>query len=141
LQFQEQEKKRYMQEERRFEVKHQKQLEELRATRESAIKWVVGLNVCISRYLLYTHCRELEQLQNEKRRALVEHEQSKLSEIDERLKGELREWREQLVPRKQVCMPHPHSRSAKELSQPIALRLISLVLCVLLNVQSRSTRL
>ncbi|XP_041563728.1 serine/threonine-protein kinase 10 isoform X1 [Drosophila elegans] len=80
--FQEQEKKRYMQEERRFEVKHQKQLEELRATRESAIK-------------------ELEQLQNEKRRALVEHEHSKLSEIDERLKGELREWREQLVPRKQ----------------------------------------
>ncbi|XP_030388546.1 serine/threonine-protein kinase 10 isoform X2 [Scaptodrosophila lebanonensis] len=80
--FQEQEKKRYMQEERRFEVKHQKQLEELRATRESAI-------------------RELEQLQNEKRKALVEHEHAKLSEIDERLKAELREWREQLVPRKQ----------------------------------------
>ncbi|XP_016972130.1 serine/threonine-protein kinase 10 isoform X1 [Drosophila rhopaloa] len=80
--FQEQEKKRYTQEEKRFEVKHQKQLEELRATRESAIK-------------------ELEQLQNEKRRALVEHEHSKLSEIDERLKGELREWRDQLVPRKQ----------------------------------------
>ncbi|XP_068147664.1 serine/threonine-protein kinase 10 isoform X3 [Drosophila tropicalis] len=80
--FQEQEKKRYMQEERRFEVKHQKQLEELRATRESAI-------------------RELEQLQNEKRKALVEHEHAKLSEIDERLKSELREWREQLVPRKQ----------------------------------------
>ncbi|KAH8284940.1 hypothetical protein KR054_003018 [Drosophila jambulina] len=80
--FQEQEKKRYMQEERRFEVKHQKQLEELRATRESAI-------------------RELEQLQNEKRKALVEHEHAKLAEIDERLKAELREWREQLVPRKQ----------------------------------------
>ncbi|KAH8384592.1 hypothetical protein KR093_001798 [Drosophila rubida] len=80
--FQEQEKKRYMQEERRFEVKHQKQLEELRATRESAI-------------------RELEQLQNEKRKALVEHETAKLSEIDERLKAELRDWREQLVPRKQ----------------------------------------
>ncbi|XP_023171257.2 serine/threonine-protein kinase 10 isoform X2 [Drosophila hydei] len=80
--FQEQEKKRYMQEERRFEVKHQKQLEELRATRESAI-------------------RELEQLQNEKRKALVEHEHAKLSEIDERLKSELRDWREQLVPRKQ----------------------------------------
>ncbi|XP_017867556.1 PREDICTED: serine/threonine-protein kinase 10 isoform X2 [Drosophila arizonae] len=80
--FQEQEKKRYMQEERRFEVKHQKQLEELRATRESAI-------------------RELEQLQNEKRKALVEHEHAKLSEIDERLKAELRDWREQLVPRKQ----------------------------------------
>ncbi|XP_034141685.1 serine/threonine-protein kinase 10 isoform X2 [Drosophila guanche] len=80
--FQEQEKKRYMQEERRFDIKHQKQLEELRATRESAI-------------------RELEQLQNEKRKALVEHEHAKLLEIDERLKAEIREWREQLVPRKQ----------------------------------------
>lgn len=48
--------------------------------------------------------RELEQLQNEKRKALVEHEQAKLSEIDERLKAELRDWREQLVPRKQVCI-------------------------------------
>ncbi|XP_053964757.1 serine/threonine-protein kinase 10 isoform X1 [Anastrepha ludens] len=80
--FQEQEKKRYTQEERRFEIKHQKQLEELRATREGAI-------------------RELEQLQNEKRKALVEHEQAKLTDIDERLKAELREWKEQLVPRKQ----------------------------------------
>ncbi|XP_036333880.1 serine/threonine-protein kinase 10 isoform X2 [Rhagoletis pomonella] len=80
--FQEQEKKRYTQEERRFEIKHQKQLEELRATREGAI-------------------RELEQLQNEKRKALVEHEHAKLTDIDERLKAELREWKEQLVPRKQ----------------------------------------
>nr|XP_036231369.1 serine/threonine-protein kinase 10 isoform X2 [Bactrocera oleae]XP_036231370.1 serine/threonine-protein kinase 10 isoform X2 [Bactrocera oleae]XP_036231371.1 serine/threonine-protein kinase 10 isoform X2 [Bactrocera oleae]XP_036231372.1 serine/threonine-protein kinase 10 isoform X2 [Bactrocera oleae] len=80
--FQEQEKKRYTLEERRFEIKHQKQLEELRATREGAI-------------------RELEQLQNEKRKALVEHEQAKLTDIDERLKAELREWKEQLVPRKQ----------------------------------------
>lgn len=46
--------------------------------------------------------RELEQLQNEKRKALVEHEQAKLTDIDERLKAELREWKEQLVPRKQV---------------------------------------
>lgn len=53
----------------------------------------------------YLHCRELEQLQNEKRKALVEHEHAKLSEIDERLKAELRDWREQLVPRKQVCTP------------------------------------
>ncbi|XP_067628233.1 serine/threonine-protein kinase 10 isoform X2 [Eurosta solidaginis] len=80
--FQEQEKKRYTQEERRFEVKHQKQLEELRATREGAI-------------------RELEQLQNEKRKALVEHEQAKLTDIDDRLKAELRDWKEQLIPRKQ----------------------------------------
>ncbi|XP_055855630.1 serine/threonine-protein kinase 10 isoform X2 [Episyrphus balteatus] len=80
--FQEQEKRRYNQEEKRFEIKHQKQLEELRATREGAI-------------------RELEQLQNEKRKALVEHETQKLKEIDERLQRELREWKEQLVPRKQ----------------------------------------
>ncbi|XP_055855632.1 serine/threonine-protein kinase 10 isoform X4 [Episyrphus balteatus] len=81
--FQEQEKRRYNQEEKRFEIKHQKQLEELRATREGAI-------------------RELEQLQNEKRKALVEHETQKLKEIDERLQRELREWKEQLVPRKQA---------------------------------------
>ncbi|XP_061394554.1 serine/threonine-protein kinase 10 [Musca vetustissima] len=80
--FQEQDKKRYTQEERRFEIKHQKQLEELRATRESTI-------------------RELEQLQNEKRKALVEHEHAKLAQIDDRLKAELREWKDQLVPRKQ----------------------------------------
>ncbi|KAM7345226.1 sterile20-like kinase isoform 2-T4 [Cochliomyia hominivorax] len=80
--FQEQDKKRYTQEERRFEIKHQKQLEELRATRESTI-------------------RELEQLQNEKRKALVEHEHAKLAQIDERLKTELREWKDQLIPRKQ----------------------------------------
>ncbi|KAI8116124.1 Serine/threonine-protein kinase 10 [Lucilia cuprina] len=80
--FQEQDKKRYTQEERRFEIKHQKQLEELRATRESTI-------------------RELEQLQNEKRKALVEHEHAKLTQIDDRLKTELREWKDQLVPRKQ----------------------------------------
>ncbi|XP_075166766.1 sterile20-like kinase isoform X2 [Haematobia irritans] len=80
--FQEQDKKRYTQEERRFEIKHQKQLEELRATRESTI-------------------RELEQLQNEKRKALVEHEHAKLAQIDDRLKAELREWKDQLIPRKQ----------------------------------------
>lgn len=38
IKFQEQDKKRYTQEERRFEIKHQKQLEELRATRESTIR-------------------------------------------------------------------------------------------------------
>lgn len=44
----------------------------------------------------------MEQLQNEKRKALVEHEHAKLAQIDERLKAELREWKDQLVPRKQV---------------------------------------
>lgn len=38
LQFQEQEKKRYMQEQQRFETKHMKQLEELRANCDSTIR-------------------------------------------------------------------------------------------------------
>jgi hypothetical protein len=49
LQFQENEKKRYRAEQQRFELKHQRQLEELRATSEATIK-------------------ELEGLQNEKRK-------------------------------------------------------------------------
>lgn len=48
--------------------------------------------------------RELEQLQNEKRKALVEHETTKLKEIDERLQHELRDWKAQLIRRKQVNM-------------------------------------
>lgn len=37
-QFQEQEKKRYTQEQQRFDIKHVKQLEELRATAEGTIR-------------------------------------------------------------------------------------------------------
>ncbi|KAL7048357.1 hypothetical protein ACKWTF_003318 [Chironomus riparius] len=81
--FQEQEKKRYTQEQQRFETKHMKQLEELRANCDSTI-------------------RELEQMQNEKRKALLEHESAKLKECDEALQREMREWKAMLVPRKQV---------------------------------------
>ncbi|XP_052873307.1 STE20-like serine/threonine-protein kinase [Anopheles cruzii] len=81
--FQEQEKKRYTQEQLRFETKHSKQLEELRATSEGSI-------------------RELEQLQNEKRKQLLEHETAKLRECDEALQKDLREWKGQLMPRKQA---------------------------------------
>ncbi|XP_053671494.1 STE20-like serine/threonine-protein kinase [Anopheles nili] len=81
--FQEQEKKRYNQEQLRFETKHSKQLEELRATSDGSIK-------------------ELEQLQNEKRKQLLEHETAKLRECDEGLQKELREWKAQLMPRKQA---------------------------------------
>uniref|UniRef100_W4VR62 Putative catalytic domain of ste20-like kinase-like protein serine/threonine kinase n=1 Tax=Corethrella appendiculata TaxID=1370023 RepID=W4VR62_9DIPT len=80
--FQEQEKKRYNQEQQRFETKHSRQLEELRATCDGTI-------------------RELEQLQNEKRKQLLEHETAKLRECDEALQKELREWKSQLLPRKQ----------------------------------------
>lgn len=46
--------------------------------------------------------RELEQMQNEKRKALLEHESAKLKECDEALHREMREWKAMLVPRKQV---------------------------------------
>lgn len=83
LQFQEAEKKRYRAEQQRFETKHQRQLEEARASAQSSIK-------------------ELEQLQNEKRKMLMEHETLKLKELDEGYTQELRDWKSQLKPRKQV---------------------------------------
>ncbi|KAF4527367.1 hypothetical protein B566_EDAN015907 [Ephemera danica] len=87
LQFQENEKKRYRAEQQRFELKHQRALEELRATSEATIK-------------------ELEGLQNEKRKMLMEHETMKLKEQEEGYTRELREWKAQLKPRKQVsCCP------------------------------------
>lgn len=52
---------------------------------------------------------ELEQLQNEKRKALLEHETAKLRECDEALQRELREWKGQLHPRKQVFTNFAHS--------------------------------
>ena len=64
-------------------MKHQRQLEEARAAAESSVK-------------------ELEQLQNEKRKMLMEHETLKLKELDEEYAHELREWKAQLKPRKQV---------------------------------------
>ncbi|XP_014290734.1 serine/threonine-protein kinase 10 isoform X1 [Halyomorpha halys] len=80
--FQENEKKRYRLETQRFDQKHQRQLEELRATAETTIK-------------------ELEQLQNEKRKMLMEHETMKLKEQEEAYSRELKEWKAQLKPRKQ----------------------------------------
>ena len=86
MQFQENEKKRYQAEQQRFESKHQKQLEELRANCDATIK-------------------ELEQLQNEKRKMLMEHETIKLKEREEICNRELKEWKAQLKPRKQVISP------------------------------------
>ncbi|XP_067015869.2 serine/threonine-protein kinase 10 [Anabrus simplex] len=80
--FQENEKKRYRAEQVRFDLKHQRQLEEMRATSEATIK-------------------ELEQLQNEKRKMLMEHETMKLKEQEEAYSRELKEWKGQLKPRKQ----------------------------------------
>ncbi|XP_060825221.1 serine/threonine-protein kinase 10 isoform X3 [Bombus pascuorum] len=80
--FQENEKKRYRAEQQRFELKHSRQLEEVRAQSDATIK-------------------ELEQLQNEKRKMLMEHETLKLKELEEAYGKELREWKGQLKPRKQ----------------------------------------
>lgn len=64
-------------------MKHQRQLEELRAMSDATIK-------------------ELEQLQNEKRKMLLEHETLKLKQRDEAASAELKEWKAGLKPRKQV---------------------------------------
>ncbi|KAG8240411.1 hypothetical protein J437_LFUL003125 [Ladona fulva] len=80
--FQENEKKRYRAEQLHFERKHQRQLEEMRATSDATVK-------------------ELEQLQNEKRKMLMEHETMKLKEQEEGYARELKEWKSQLKPRKQ----------------------------------------
>ncbi|XP_023238605.1 STE20-like serine/threonine-protein kinase isoform X2 [Centruroides sculpturatus] len=80
--FQDGEKKRYKAEQQRQELKHKRQLEELRAAADTTI-------------------RELEQLQNEKRKMLMEHETLKLKQLEEEHLIELREWKTNLKPRKQ----------------------------------------
>lgn len=45
-------------------------------------------------------------MQNEKRKALLEHETAKLRECDDALQRELRDWKSQLHPRKQVTNPY-----------------------------------
>lgn len=83
--FQENEKKRYRAEQQRFELKHSRQLEEVKAQSDATIK-------------------ELEQLQNEKRKMLMEYETLKLKEQEEAYCKEIREWKALLKPRKQVNM-------------------------------------
>ncbi|KAL5022355.1 hypothetical protein ScPMuIL_001510 [Solemya velum] len=80
--FEENEKKRMKAEQLRQEQKHKRQWEEL-VFRDA------------------TSLRELEQLQAEKRKMLMEHESSKIKELDEQYAIELREWKANLVPRKQ----------------------------------------
>ncbi|GIX79424.1 hypothetical protein CDAR_228631 [Caerostris darwini] len=80
--FQDGEKKRYKAEQLRHEQKQKKQLEELRISAETTLK-------------------ELEQLQNEKRKMLMEHETSKLKQLEDQHAIELQEWKTSLKPRKQ----------------------------------------
>nr|KAG5705141.1 hypothetical protein BaRGS_030858 [Batillaria attramentaria] len=81
-QFEENEKKRMKAEQQRQEAKHKKQWEELVFKNETSL-------------------RELEQLQAEKRKLLMEQETQKIKELDEQYANELREWKAMLVPRKQ----------------------------------------
>merc|ERR550525_1232022 len=92
--FQEAEKKRYRAEQQRFEMKHSKQLEESKAGSQAAVK-------------------ELEQLQNEKRKMLMEHETSKLKELDEGYAKEFKDWKADLKPRKQ-CLEEEFQQQLEE---------------------------
>ncbi|KYN13685.1 STE20-like serine/threonine-protein kinase [Trachymyrmex cornetzi] len=92
--FQENEKKRYRAEQQRFELKHSRQLEEVRAQSDATIK-------------------ELEQLQNEKRKMLMEHETLKLKEQEEAYGRAIREWKALLKPRKQCENLDRFERSAQ----------------------------
>jgi len=92
--FQEAEKKRYRAEQQRFEMKHSKQLEEAKANSAAAIK-------------------ELEHLQNEKRKMLMEHETAKLKELDESYSKEFNEWKNNLKPRKQ-CLEEEFQHQLEE---------------------------
>merc|ERR1712244_60477 len=47
------------------------------------------------------HSKQLEDLQNEKRKMLMEHETAKLKELDESYSREFTEWKNNLKPRKQ----------------------------------------
>ncbi|CAK1554446.1 unnamed protein product [Leptosia nina] len=80
--FQENEKRRYRAEQQRLATKHAKAREELKAAGEALL-------------------RELEQYQNEKRKALMNHESNKMKTIEERYAQELKEWRATLGDRKQ----------------------------------------
>ncbi|CAG0883888.1 unnamed protein product [Cyprideis torosa] len=79
--FQENETRRYKAEQQRCEAKQQRQLEDLRRSAEMSEK-------------------ELESLQSEKKRMLMEHETAKLKQQEEEYSRELREWRSLLMPRK-----------------------------------------
>ncbi|CAD0206387.1 unnamed protein product [Chrysodeixis includens] len=79
--FQENEKRRYRAEQQRLATKHAKAREELKAAGEALL-------------------RELEQYQNEKRKALMNHESNKMKAVEERYSQELKDWRATLGDRK-----------------------------------------
>lgn len=81
--FQESEKERYRNEQARQEKKHKKQIEELKNSFAMTI-------------------RELEQIQKDKKKSLMEHETMKIQMLENENAEELRQWKSQLKPRKLV---------------------------------------
>lgn len=81
--FQESEKQRYKAEQERQEEKHKKQLEKLKSC-------------CVS------FIRDLEQIQKDKKKALTEHETVKIKMLEDEHNEEIKLWKAQLKPRKQV---------------------------------------
>merc|ERR1711992_341467 len=57
--------------------------------------------------------KELEHLQNEKRKMLMEHETAKLKELDESYSKEFTEWKNNLKPRKQ-CLEEEFQHQLEE---------------------------
>ncbi|XP_025095724.1 LOW QUALITY PROTEIN: serine/threonine-protein kinase 10-like [Pomacea canaliculata] len=94
-QFEENEKKRMKAEQQRQEEKHKKQWEELVFKNETSL-------------------RELEQLQAEKRKLLMEQETQKIKELDEQYNNELREWKANLIPRKQKLEEEFHRQREEQ---------------------------
>ncbi|KAG8519478.1 Serine/threonine-protein kinase 10, partial [Galemys pyrenaicus] len=84
-QFSQQEEKRQKSERLQQQQKHENQVRDMTAQCESNMS-------------------ELQQLQNEKCHLLVEHETQKLKALDECHNQNLKEWRDQLRPRKKVTM-------------------------------------
>lgn len=80
--WQESEKLRYKAQQQEQENKHRKQLEDLRAASEAAI-------------------RELEHSQNEKRKSLLNYETIKVKQLKEEHNNEINNWNANLKPRKQ----------------------------------------
>lgn len=99
---------RYKAEQQRQELKHKRQLDELRLSFDHTL-------------------RELEQLQNEKRKQLMEHETSKLQQLEEEHASEFKDWKSNLKPRKQVSafgtcnrVTHTCSKSYQRLEDEFA---------------------
>merc|ERR1712027_146417 len=59
------------------------------------------------------HSKELEELQNEKRKMLMEHETSKLKELDESYAKEFKDWKADLKPRKR-CLEEEFQQQLEE---------------------------